>query len=169
MISEKTKLRFLKYVLKKNNCWEWIGSTHPNGYGQFHFDGKPWKAHRFSWKLHYGEIPKCYGVLHMCDNTLCVNPEHLFLGTQKQNMCDCRDKGRMKIYRGSENVWHKLTEEIVKDILNTPHHKHRKTILAKKYGVSRRTICSIYEGTSWKHVSGSLRASNGELLKYEIL
>lgn len=90
--------RFWNKVNKTESCWLWIASVGSNnGYGCIKFEGKTQQAHRVSWKLRHGEIPAGMLVLHRCDIPLCVNPEHLFLGTQSDNMRDCRDKGRLAI------------------------------------------------------------------------
>lgn len=75
-------------------CWNWTKSRTPEGYGHLHIHCKYWYAHRFSWVLHYGNIPEHLHVLHKCDNPGCVNPEHLFLGTHQDNMHDRDLKGR---------------------------------------------------------------------------
>lgn len=78
----------------ENGCMNW--KTHANQhYGQFHYKSKVCGAHRVSWELHFGPIPNDLYVLHKCDNTKCVNPSHLFLGTQKDNLQDAKKKGRM--------------------------------------------------------------------------
>lgn len=88
------KERFFKYVNKTDSCWIWTGSPNSTGYGNLDIDGKKVKAHRVSWILHKGEIPEGMYICHTCDTPLCVNPEHLFLGTAKSNMQDMKDKGR---------------------------------------------------------------------------
>jgi len=86
--------RFWDKVDKTGECWIWTASKYLNGYGQFRFDGKNWGAHRMAWLLTNGEIPDGMLVCHTCDNPSCIRPAHLFIGTQKQNMRDCIDKGR---------------------------------------------------------------------------
>lgn len=91
--------RFWEKVAKSDGCWLWTGSRQRNGYG-FLFAGTrkephPERAHRVSWRIHFGEIPDGLWVLHKCDNPPCVNPEHLFLGTRTDNMRDCARKGRV--------------------------------------------------------------------------
>ena len=86
-------------LMDDSGCLIWIAALKGEGrhaYGVFNVEpGKPvQKAHRVSWRLAYGDIPKGLGVLHKCDNPSCVNPDHLFLGDQTVNMADCRSKGR---------------------------------------------------------------------------
>src|SRR3990167_1102674 len=90
----KTKIRFYKKVRKLNRCWIWKGGKNKTGYGRFFFKNRLWSSHRCMWEMTNGDIPKGMNVLHRCDNPSCVNPEHLFLGTQKDNMSDCIKKGR---------------------------------------------------------------------------
>lgn len=86
-----------KIVVDHNDCWNWSGSIGWHGYGYFYVKGKGIRAHRFSYTYHKGEINDGLLVCHSCDNTRCVNPDHLWLGTQKDNMEDKIKKGRSGI------------------------------------------------------------------------
>jgi len=92
-------IRFWSKVQKgetENDCWKWLGSTKKK-YGQFYITHSDWiSAHRFSWTLHFGEIPHGMYICHSCDNPPCVNPKHLWVGTQKENIGDMIKKGRAK-------------------------------------------------------------------------
>lgn len=86
---------FWEYVHKTNECWEWTGWKDPLGYGHVNLaDNKRWLAHRLSWVIHFGNIPDKLVICHQCDNSSCVRPDHLFIGTQKDNIYDAIDKGR---------------------------------------------------------------------------
>lgn len=88
--------RFQNFIDKGDGtgCWVWTGRRHPFGYGLISRNGKPYNAHRLSYEMHVGPITDGLWVLHRCDNPPCVNPDHLFLGTQSDNMQDCKIKGR---------------------------------------------------------------------------
>ena len=86
--------RFWDKVDKTGECWIWTAYTKTDGYGQFKFDGKMRGAHRMAWLLTNGEIPDGMLVCHTCDNPSCVNPNHLFLGTNQDNADDKMNKGR---------------------------------------------------------------------------
>jgi hypothetical protein len=93
-----------KFIPEPNSgCWIWTAATGGNAryrYGEFSFNGCPELAHRVSWILYRGDIPDGLNILHRCDNGLCVNPHHLFSGTQQDNMHDMIKKGRDRFYPG---------------------------------------------------------------------
>jgi hypothetical protein len=91
---------FEKVYVQNQKCWIWHGSKNGDGYGCLSFMGKSMGAHRASWLIHNGEIPEGKSVLHECDNPPCVNPAHLFLGTQGDNVRDCARKGRIRGGKG---------------------------------------------------------------------
>ncbi len=105
-ISQTDLDRFFRFVLKQppthlpTGCWEWQGATHTDRhgnatYGRFSYQGKKLTAHKFSFRLHHhDDIPEGYEVMHACDNQVCVNPEHLSIGTKQDNIDDKVQKGR---------------------------------------------------------------------------
>lgn len=144
--------RFWQKISKESNgCWNWAGARHSrkdprNGYGVFRFDGKPMKAHRVSWLLLKGDIPNGLQVLHKCDNVQCVNPDHLFLGTQQDNIADMVAKGRN---RDGSGIGRKLTAEQVKSIRSDWRPSR---IIAKEYGVGKSMVNYIKSGDAWSSV-----------------
>lgn len=105
------EIRFWERVSKTDSCWIWMASCTNDGYGTIKKGGKHVLTHRLSWHMAYGPIPDGLSVLHSCDNPPCVNPDHLFLGTQKDNMRDMINKGR---YVGKGNTI--LTDAQVREI-----------------------------------------------------
>jgi len=105
IISEKDKTRFEAKINKdtKNSCHEWTAHLVSSGYGGFKYKRKQWLAHRFTYILHHGEIPKGKVIMHKCDNKKCVNPDHLKLGTQVENIADMVAKGRAARQKGENH------------------------------------------------------------------
>lgn len=88
--------RLMKNVDKSSGCWVWIGHRAKSGYGRIQNKGKKVRSHRLSYETYVGKIPDGMNVLHRCDNPPCINPDHLFLGTHKDNMKDAQNKGRFR-------------------------------------------------------------------------
>jgi hypothetical protein len=120
-----------------------------NQYPCTSIDGKQTPVHRFIYEQCFGEIPEGMVVMHKCDNHLCINPEHLILGTQLENMQDCTRKKRNAF--GEHNGHAKLTEQQVICILRDLTSSNEE--LACKFNISTRQICSIRCGKSWKYLS----------------
>jgi DNA-binding XRE family transcriptional regulator len=127
-----------------SGCWIWLGAVSHHGYGKINVDGRTLRAHRYSWELANGPIPDGMCVLHQCDNPLCVNPDHLFLGTSQDNMDDRDRKGRQA--RGEANGTAKLTAQQAQEIRVSSLLQRE---LAAIYGVSRKTIINIQTGKGW--------------------
>jgi hypothetical protein len=138
---------------RKAGCWLWRGSKRGGGYGQFSIKGKLHAAHRVAFELYNGPIPDGLCVCHKCDVRECVNPDHLFLGTQADNVRDRDEKGRTskgkKHALAKRHALAKLTEAAVRDIRTK---RMTQVEFAKLYGVSPVTICLAQRGETWAHV-----------------
>jgi len=145
--------RFWQKVEKTDGCWNWTSAKHPKGYGLFSIKNRNQRAHRVSYELCKGPIPEGMQVLHECDNPSCVKPEHLFLGTNADNMADKVAKGRQAHFcpgRGEDSPTAKLTTKqvlAIREAVGVPHK-----VLAADYGVSRRQIEDIRARRAWKHL-----------------
>lgn len=147
---EEIKKRFNEKVkISDTGCHEWIGTIQSNGYGRFSFLGKSIYAHRFSALLKFGILINNKDICHICDNRRCVNPEHLFIGTRKENMEDCKKKGRQA---KGEKLSKKLTDKKVKEIKILISEKQNILEISKKYGVSKTAISQIKLNKSWRHI-----------------
>jgi hypothetical protein len=130
-------------------CWEWQGSRTPNGYGQFAWAARytrtrPVGAHRAAWELMRGEILADQHILHSCDNKLCVNLNHLFLGTHTDNMRDASRKGRLSVPRPTRQ---KLTDEQVDLMVALVQSGALRAHVAASYGVSKTYMTRLMNGT----------------------
>lgn len=149
--------RFFKKISNENHplgCWIWDGGKGTNQYGNFHSDKtkKNMRAHRYSWELHFGEIPKGFFICHSCDTKLCVNPDHLFVGSPLDNMQDMINKNRQVTVKGSQNGQAKLTEADVEVIKEKLKLGYLGKDLAIEYGVDMTVISKIKLNKTWRHV-----------------
>lgn len=148
--------RFGLQVIRRDGCWGWRGSVDQDGYPVFRgvvAATEYRRAHRYSYALHSGEDPEGRQVLHRCDNPTCTNPDHLFLGSNADNMADKIAKGRARVARGEDSGKAILTEDQVREILADPRTYGE---LGAIYGVSAGTIGSIKARASWAHVDAPL-------------
>ena len=137
--------RFWRYVDRRGDgeCWPWVGSKRQNGYGQLNVQRYPFKAHRLSFFIHYGLLADNQCVLHTCDNPACVNPAHLFLGTQADNMADAARKDRTTFVVPPDGVAY------VRDLWGAGYSQRA---IARSTGYSRRTVGRIVNGEYRHHV-----------------
>jgi HNH endonuclease len=158
---------FLKRVeMTSSGCWDWLQSCSPSGYGRSWHEGKIWRANRLAWHLFRGPIPKGLRVCHKCDRPRCVNPDHLFLGTDADNIADRDAKGRHWVRSGDEhgirrhperaphgerNGSAKLTRQQVVEIrslVGTASHRE----IGRRFGISQQTTSRIISGELWRTV-----------------
>jgi hypothetical protein len=171
------RARFWSNVDKSGDCWIWTASKQTAGYGQFRRRG----AHRVVWEFTFGPIPAGMFVCHRCDVRTCVNPDHLFLGSHKDNMLDMAQKGRAargdkngarlhpethargdrsgarlhpeRLKYGEDLPQAVLTKEAVRDIRRRyAAGGISQPMLAREYGVHQSTIWKVIHGLWWKHV-----------------
>jgi hypothetical protein len=143
--------KFVDYTDKtKSSCWLWIAGKTSDGYGTINFQNKTMLAHRVSWQFYKGEIPSKMLVCHKCDEPSCVNPEHLFLGTQADNMNDMKSKNRRKnIGCAEKNGRAKLTMEKAFLIREKRNQKIPLAIIAKEFNVGQSTISRVCRMENW--------------------
>jgi HNH endonuclease len=137
-----------RYTIHPNGCWDWNGKPTRVGYGRISIKTKNFQAHRFSWEIHCGSIPTGCCICHRCDRPICVNPEHLFLGTPLDNTRDMITKGRHRGGKG-ESI-SKLSVAQVKAI--KANEIDTQDFLAQQHNVSRSLISRIKRNEIWRHV-----------------
>jgi hypothetical protein len=140
-------------VGKRDECWPWTGSVMKEGWhGQWRTaSGEIEPTHRAAWRLMKGEIPEGLCVLHKCDNPICLNPLHLFLGTQSDNALDMWEKRRARpgVSKGEQHGCAKITVDIVREIRES---KESGVALAARFGLATTTICDVRKRRTWKHI-----------------
>lgn len=139
----------------KTGCWIWR-SINGRRYGVLWMaDGKSEYAHRVSYEIHKGKIPGGMFVCHTCDTPACVNPDHLYAGTPKDNSDDRIARGRMPDQRGTKNPRSKLDDEKVVAIMAHANGKLSQKAVGNMFGVGRKTVSAIWKGEAWRHVTGA--------------
>ena len=146
-----------RVTIEPSGCWHYKGCTDHDGYGRFEFCGRKVGTHRLAWLVCEGTIPIGLCVCHSCDNPQCVNPDHLWLGTNADNMRDKCSKGRSghilhpeRMQIGEHHYRAKLTDERVRAIRSSVLSRYK---LAALHGVAYNTICKVVRRNTWKHVS----------------
>jgi len=149
--------RFWRRVEPQNGgkCRNWLGTCGSHGYGMVSRNGKNVRTHRVAYELVFGEFNVAFDVLHKCDNPLCCNPEHLYLGTDVENQRDAAQRGGHKAKMGEQHPMARLNSS---DIINIRNSFHKKGVfqhvLAKQYGVTKTQISRIVHNRVWKSVGG---------------
>lgn len=133
-----------------NGCMKWVGVKDKNGYGRFKSKQKIVLAHRFSYQLYHGEIPEGMFVCHQCDNPPCVAPNHLFIGSNKDNMQDMIKKGRKNAAKGIKHHTAILSPAEAWQIRNLLEYGYKAPTIAKMFKVSQGCIYGIQYNKNWK-------------------
>jgi hypothetical protein len=154
-IREKIRIFWSKCTKTEGGCWLWRLSQDKDGYGRTCFLGKVDKAHRVAWMLYHGPVPEELCVLHKCDVPACINPDHLFLGTELDNAQDRDTKGRTGDTAGEKNGAVKLTWPVVRQIRKELAEGLEQVPIAEKYGVSKSLISQIHTNKIWRECHGT--------------
>ncbi len=150
---EKLKNRLLKYSKKIGDCWEYKKRINPNGYGLIKTRYGNKNASRAAWMAWKGEITKGLFVLHKCDNRLCINPDHLFLGTHQDNMNDMMQKNRQNKRPGEKHHTSIFMDEDIVEIRRLwDSGENTQASIARKYNAGIATIHNIVKRKTWKHI-----------------
>lgn len=149
-VIERFKARCIK---KASGCIEWNGFVNHEGYGAITVDARVIRAHRFSYAYYKGAIPDGMLVCHKCDNPRCVNADHLFLGTNQDNVNDKVKKNRQSRLKGEDSGTSKLTEKDVIKIKIMLENGDSYKVIADRFNVTKTPIYLINKKKSWKHVS----------------
>lgn len=151
MTGKTLEERFWAKVDNRNGegCWTWNGDSYPKGYGRLKIDGKGKRAHRISYELFCGPIPDGLHVLHKCDNPACVRPDHLWVGTNKDNIRDKVKKGRQAHNRGVNHGRAKLTP---KQVMKIRQDRRTCAAIAADYQISETHAWQIKARKCWAHL-----------------
>lgn len=143
--------RFMSKVKFSNGCWEWTGYLTKSGYGKVSVDGYKWLAHRYAYQQWNGPLIDGLVIMHECDNKKCVRPNHLTQGTTAKNNADAHARGLIN-KKGIANSSAKLSEEEVYQIRQLLNIGMPHTVLAKKFGISTRSVWNIAHFKTWTHL-----------------
>jgi hypothetical protein len=151
-----TKELLMARTRQAGSCRLYTGNINKKtGYGSLWYRGRTSQAHIVSFELHKGPVPPGKCVLHTCDVRPCIEPDHLYPGTKKQNTADAYARGRAVNRRGKEHGMSKLTPELVAQLRRRykPYDpKHNTEAIARELGLSQATIYAAIKGSTWKHV-----------------
>ena len=157
-INKNTLSLILSRTKESNGCLIWQGTKKDSGYGTIKINQIIYRVHRLVYFLSFGSIPKGIYVCHRCDRPECVNPDHLFLGTQKENINDCRKKGRMSV--GEHRPSSKLKEADVIYIFT--NKTEAKRFIARKFKITPKAVRDIKNGVTWQYLTSAIPAEKGE-------
>lgn len=156
---------FWSRVERTDGCWIWTGRREGRGYGRFGAAPRRWSAHRLAWTLTYGPIPDGMFVCHRCDNPPCVRPDHLFLGTNSDNLLDASRKGRIasgarngaythpeRRQRGEQINTAILTADQVREIRRRYASGERQIDIARAFGTRNTNVSRIVRRETWRHL-----------------
>lgn len=153
----RMRLLIEQYIEKNEyGCWDWSGDINKCGYAHIKIGGrtesKSYNAHRIAYLVYKGKIQDGLVVCHTCDNRLCCNPEHLFLGTHLDNMRDMISKKRERFLKGADCPWAKLREYHILTILDFIRYGMNCGEIARLFNITRGQIQEIKSGRKWGHI-----------------
>ncbi len=154
--SRPIEVRFAEKYTRRGTteCWPWTGSKDQFGRGYIWYEGKVTRAPRVAWVLHHGvPFPEGKDACHTCDNPGCVNPAHIWPGSESDNLRDAENKGRVPHRIGEEHVFAKLTTAQVREIRARHAAGEAQTEIALDYNVKPSTVYGVVIRKSWKHVA----------------